>query len=154
MDTYEKKLKEHEKIRVSVRSEEEAFLDEFKRLRADVIRPAMEEIGNQLEARGHEVAISEREESTDSRGRTEDAKITMSFFPSDVERSVFRPDCTPSISFLTIGYKRKIRIHASNIMPNRGGSGGPRGEFDTAEITGDFVEAQVLKLLKEIFGEK
>jgi hypothetical protein len=40
------------------------------------------------------------------------------------------------------------------MMPNRGGSAGPRGEFTAEEIDSALVEREVLGVLEEIFDPK
>ena len=154
MDKYEQRLEEAKKRQEQIKSEEDVFLSEFTRLRKEVIHPRMEDIGNPLKERGHDYRISEEEESVDLEGRTRDARITMNIFPAGVDRSAYRPENTPSISFVATRYKKKIWAHSSNIMPNRGGSAGPRGEFNAEEITSDVVEREVLGVLKEIFDPK
>ncbi len=151
MDKYEQRLEEAKKRQEQIKSEDDVFLSEFRRLRKEVIYPRMEDIGNQLKARGHDYQISDEEESVDLGGRTRDARITMNIFPAGVDRSAYRPENTPSISFIATRYKKNIWVHGSNMMPNRGGSAGSRGEFNAEEITSDMVEGEVLGVLKEIF---
>jgi hypothetical protein len=154
MDKYGQRLEEAKKRQEQIKSEEDVFLSEFKRLRKEVIFPEMEDIGNHLKVRGHDYRIAEEEESLDSEGRTRDAKITINIFPAGVDRSAYRPEDTPSISFIATRYEKKIWVHGSNMMPNRGGSAGSRGKFNVEEITSDIVEREVLKVLKEIYDPK
>jgi len=86
MDKYGQKLAEAKKRQKQIRAEEDLFLTEFKRLRRKVIHPTMKNIGNQLKKRGHEYRISEQEESVGSEGKMRNAKITMSIFPTRVDR--------------------------------------------------------------------
>jgi len=151
MDKYGQRLAQGKKRLEQIKVEEDVFLTKFKRLRKKVIHPVMKDIGNQLKKRGHEYRISEQEESVDAEGRTRNAKITMSIFPKGLDQSAYRPENTPSISFIATRDKKKIWVHGSSIMPTRGGTAGSRGEFNAAEITGDAVEREVLGVLKEIF---
>lgn len=154
MDKYEQRLAEAKTKQEQIKLEEGAFLSEFKRLREEVIRTTMEEVGIHLKARGHDYRISEAEESVDAEGRTQDAEITFSIFPTGIDRSLYRPENTPSISFTAPRYKKKISVHGSNMLPNRGGSAGPRGEFKAEEIDSALVEREVLGVLEEIFDPK
>ena len=154
MDKYEQRLAATKTKQEQIKSEEETFLSEFKRLREEVIRTTMEEVGIHLKARGHDYQISEAEESVDAEGRTQDAEIIFSIFPAGIDRSLYRPENTPSISFTAPRYKKKISVHGSNMLPNRGGSAGPRGEFKAEEIDGALVEREVLGVLEEIFDPK
>ena len=130
MDKYGQRLEQTKREQEQIKVEEDAFLSEFKRLRKETIFPVMEDIGNQLKTRGHDYRISEEEETIDLEGRTRDAKITMNIFPAGVNRSAYRSENTPSISFIATRYKKKIWVHGSNIMPNRGGSAGPFGHAE------------------------
>ncbi len=151
MDKYGQGLAEAKKRQEQIKVEKDVFLTEFKQLRKKVIRPVMKNIGRQLKKRGHEYRISEQEESFDSGGRTRNAKITMIIFPKGVDRSAYRPENTPSISFIATRDKKKIWVHGSSMMPTRSGTAGSRGEFNAAEITSDVVGREVLGILKEIF---
>jgi len=151
MDKYHQKLAEAEGRQKQIKTEEDVFLTEFKRLRKKVIHRTMKSIGNQLKKRGHEYRISEQEESVDLEGRTRNANITMSIFPTGVDRSAYRPENTPSISFIATRHKKKVWIYGSSRMPSGGGTAGSRGEFNIAEISSDTVEREVLGVLKEIF---
>jgi len=150
MNKYGQRLAEAKKRQEKIKVEEDVFLTQFKRLRKKVIQPVMKSVGNQLKKRGHEYRISEQEESVDSEGRMRNAKIIMSIFPKGVDPSAYRPESTPSISFIATRDKKKIWVHGSSIMPTGGGTSGSRGEFNAAEITGDAVEREVLGVLKEI----
>ena len=151
MDKYKRRLTEAKKKQEQIKSEEDAFLKGFKRLRKEIIRPVMEDIGNHLKTQGHDYRISEEEESVDSEGRTRDAKITMSIFPAGVERAAYTTENTPSVSFFATRYKKKIWAHRSNMMPGRGGRAGGCGEFNSEAMTSDVVEREVLRVLREIF---
>jgi hypothetical protein len=151
MDKYGQRLAEAKKRQEQIKVEENIFLTEFKHLRKKVIHPVMKNIGNRLKKHGHEYQISEQEESVDLAGRARNAKITMSIFPAGVDRSAYRPENTPSISFIAARYKKKIWVHGSSLVPSGGGTAGSRGEFNVAEITSDAVEREVLGVLKEIF---
>ena len=151
MDKYGQRLAEGKKRLEQIKVEEDVFLTKFKRLRKKVIHPVMKDIGNQLKKRGHEYRISEQEESIDSEGRTRNAKITMSIFPKGLDQSAYRPENTPSISFIATRDKKKIWVHGSSRMPSGGGTAGSRGKFNAAEITSGIVEREVLGVLKEIF---
>jgi len=154
MDKYEQRLKEAKNKQEQIKSEEEAFLREFKRLREEVIRTSMEEIGNQLKTRGHDYRILETEESVDGEGKVINAEITMNIFPSGIDRSLYTPQNTPSITFTAPRYKKRICVEGSNIMPKREGAAGPRSEFKAEETNSALVEREVLGVLEEIFDPK
>ena len=155
MDKYQQKLAAAKMNQEKIRSEEDVLQSAFKQLEKEVIRPVMEDFGKQLKARGHEYQITEEEESLDREGKLRDASITMHIFPAGINRSAFRQENTPSISFIASRNKKKVLVHASNILPNRGGSAGARGgDLMVEEVTSDLVEQEILGVLNDIFAPR
>jgi len=151
MNKYDQRLKEAKEVKRQREAGGDVFLKEFERLQKEIIRPVMEDIGNELKTRGHKYRISEKEESSDSEGRVLDARISMSIFPSGINSSAYGSESFPSISFIATKWKRKIWVHENTMVPGRGGHGGSIGEFDSEEITGSIVEEKILEVLKKIF---
>ena len=145
--TFEQKLEKSKDAKEQRQSEEDVFSMEFKRIRTQVIRPAMEDIGNQLRARGHSSEISEVGDERSKR----DEKITMSITIGGVPTSAYTPENTVSVSFSHTGHTT-ISMHASTPMQNRRASGGLRGNYAASEITTDVVEKQILEVLGEVFS--
>jgi len=107
----------------------------------------MEDIGNQLKARGHNFEISEVGDERSKR----DAKITMSITIGGVPSSVYTPENTVLVSFSHTGHTT-ISIHASTPFQHRSGFAGPRGNYAISEITTDLVEKKILEVLEEVFS--
>ena len=147
LKTFEQKLAKSKDAKDQRQSEEDVFYMEFKRIRTQVIRPAMEDIGNQLKARGHNSDISEVGDERSKR----DAKITMSITMGGVPSSAYAPENTVSVSFSHTGHTT-ISFHASTPMQNRRGFTGLRGNFAASEITTDMVEKKILEVLEEVFS--
>ncbi len=147
LKTFEQKLAKSKDAKDQRQSEEDVFYMEFKRIRTQVIRPAMEDIGNQLKARGHNSDISEVGDERSKR----DAKITMSITIGGVPSSAYAPENTVSVSFSHTGHTT-ISFHASTPMQNRRGFTGLRGNFAASEITTDMVEKKILEVLEEVFS--
>ena len=122
LKTFEQKLAKSKDAKDQRQSEEDVFYMEFKRIRTQVIRPAMEDIGNQLKARGHNSDISEVGDERSKR----DAKITMSITMGGVPSSAYAPENTVSVSFSHTGHTT-ISFHASTPMQSRRGFAGLRG---------------------------
>ena len=151
MSKYDQRIAEAQQKREQGEREEETFLIEFRRLRKEVIRPVMEDIGNQLRKDNHEFRIFEREESEESEGRQRDAHITMNVYPKDINRGDFGSTSTPFIRFYAEKYKERISIYGSSIIPGWGGESTDYGEFETMKVTIDVVESKILEVLERIF---
>lgn len=152
LNQYDKKQADAQEVKVQQQTEEEMFLEEFKKLRKEVIRPVFESIGNELKGRGHDYKIDEQEITTDAQGRTLPPRINMKIYPSGVERSEYRSDTTPNISLVADLSKKNVYTHVSTIQPNRGGSAGARDFLAINEIDADTVEKHVLKAVTDIFS--
>ncbi len=154
LDDYDRGIGERQQAVKKTTIEEVSFVEEFKRLRAEVIRPILEEFGGELRQRGHEYEIKESESGKDDQGRTLPAYIGMAVYPKDFKRSEFTKlgADTPWVGFTAWTYEKKIAFGSSNIMPGRGGSSGSSSEHKIEELTHDLVMQQVAKGLKRIFG--
>lgn len=149
METFEQKLAKSKDAQERMQSEEDSFYVEFKRVRTEVIRPAMEDIGTQLEARGHTAKILE----VDDERSKQDAKMTMSITIGGVPSSAYAPENTVLVSFSHPG-GRTISIHASTPLQYRNGFAGLRGNYAASEITPELVEGKILEVLEEVFSPR
>jgi hypothetical protein len=145
MKQFEEKLAKSKDEKERRQSEEDASFIEFKRVRTEVIRPAMEDIGNELKARGHNSEISE---VGDERSKRE-AKITMRITIGGVPTSTYAPENTVSVSFSPMGHTT-ISIHAA-IPKSRSEFTAQRGSYAASEITTDLVQKKILEVLEEVF---
>jgi len=146
LKSFEQKLADSKDAKDLQQSKEDAFYIEFDRVRAQVIRPAMEDIEALLKARGHGCEISEAGDEK----RKRDAKITMSVTVG-VRTSTYAPENADSISFARTGHS-SITIHATTSVKTRRAFAGPRGNFAASEITTDLVQKTILEILEEVFN--
>lgn len=149
MNNFEQKMAKSKDAKEQRQSEEDTFYMEFKRVRTEVIRPAMEDIGNQLKARGHNSQITDVGDERSKR----DAKIIMSITIGGVPSSTYTPENTVSVSFSHTGHTT-ISIHASTPMQSRRGFAEQRGNYAASEITTDLVEEKILEVLEEVFSPR
>ena len=130
------------------RQEQQEFMREFGRLKKDVIWPAIADIGNQLTEYKNDFHVSEEDEYLDATANFSPASITLNIYPAFIDKALYKPESTPYISFVANKYGRKIGIMVSTMMPHEGGVIGSHGEFDTTEITPEFVEREIIEVLK------
>ena len=148
MQNFEQKLAKFKDAKDRLQSEEDAFYLEFKRIRTEIIRPAMDDIGNQLKAKGHTVEIAEVGDERSKR----DAKITLRVAIGGVPSSAYIPENTALVSFCHTGHTT-VSIQASTPAQHRSKFEGSRGNFALAEITTDLVEKKILEVLEEVFSQ-
>ena len=146
MQNFEQKLAKSRDAKDRQQSEADAFYLEFKRVRMEIIRPAMEDIGNQLKAKGHTVEIAEVGDERSKR----DAKLTLRVAIGGVPSSAYIPENTALVSFCHTGHTT-VSIQASTPAQHRSKFEGSRGNFALSEITTDLVEKKILEVLEEVF---
>jgi hypothetical protein len=137
-----KKERERQKM------EQEAFLAEFNRLKHDVIWPVIVDIGNELTKYGHDFHVSEEKEYTDAVASYHPSSITFNLYPLVTGKTFKRPESTPYVSFVADRYAQKVLIMVSTMMPGQGGVIGQHGSYDIEKITTDFVEKEIIEVLK------
>jgi hypothetical protein len=150
LDKYDSKISQARAFEERSRMEQEAFVADFERLADEVMRPAMDAIGNALRGRAHDFEVSARSERVDRQGRLLDARITMSVFPAGIPRDRYTSLNTPQVSFVCDRRARRIRVHDVTFMPTGTGRAASRGEWTIDRVTPAFVEKAILEFLKEI----
>lgn len=146
MQNFEDKLAKSRDAKDRQQSEAEAFYQEFKRVRTEVIRPSMDDIGAQLKAKGHTVDIAEVGDERSKR----DAKITLRVAIGGVPSSAYVAENSAAVSFCHAGHTT-VSIQASTPSQNKSEFAGSRGNYALAEITTELVETKVLEVLEEMF---
>jgi len=133
LDAHEKRRTEQANQTAEVVRQGGMFLSEFKLLRKDVIRLAMEEIGSELKVQGQECKISEADDPPN---------ITMSVFPGGR---------ASTLSFFAASNREKVISHTDNLP---GSQQLDSHEFSLNEITRDVIEREVVRFLKCVFDSK
>ncbi len=124
------------------------FSKNFEKLKHEIIWPVVVDIGNELSQYGHDYHVSEEKEFVDAIAAFHPANMTLNIFPGRLKDEFKKPDSAPYISFIANNYGKKVGIMVSTMMPGEGGSIGSHGEYDPSEITKEFVEAEIINILK------
>jgi len=148
MKQYDQDLAGLKSKKEAEQSAQNVFMAEFKRLEKEVIWPVLVDVGNQLNSYGHDYHVSQDDEYVDATAHYQPASITFSIYPATVDRSFYKPESTPYISFVANQYAQRIGIMVSTFMPDQGGTIGSHGEFETSQITKEFVESEIVNVLK------
>ena len=151
LDNYEKRRLEEEIKQEQIQTAKEIFLEHFKEVMENVIRPAMEEIGEILEQKGHHYNIKEQEYAVDRKGFIQEAHIEFNVFPTG-KTEKFQFDNHPSVSFATDTSSLKVEAHGSYMMPEIRGEKYHLGTFEISEIRADLVEKEILDILIKAFN--
>ena len=121
--------------------DEASFPGEFARLKASVIRPVFEAIGNTLlKERGHEFNVSE-----EAGGR-----ISIHIVPAGAKKSIHPYDWFPTLTFFGTPMAGTIGLHGRNMRPNSEPASGSRGIYAPAQVNESLVEKELMKFIGEI----
>jgi EAL domain-containing protein (putative c-di-GMP-specific phosphodiesterase class I) len=120
-----------EKLAVDVQQFQKAYQDAVQ----NTIRPAIQPILDQLKARGHGVEVKAELDGT----------ITVSIAPKDTRRA-------SSLMFQPSFHSKSVKLIGLNVAVRFGSTGGPRGEIALSALTKQVVEAEVMKVVGEVFG--
>ena len=118
----------------------ETTVEAFDNLARDVIRPAMEELGAELERKGHDYEIV----------IVPGQHITMYFYPPVLQRSAYSASCCPYVSFSSDPMTAEIHVVQSTLMPNGQGRAEATVAFSARQVTRPCVGAQILKVLENV----
>lgn len=152
LDAYNEKTdaaaaKKAEKI-----SKEVAFLEAFRKVITETIRPAFEEIVIVLKANGHEAIIAQSQESRATPGRSDKHEsLKLSVIPKG-HTKLHDHDSLPEVVFTADTSNERIRIYVSERMPGESGGSGSRGDHTLDQITPDFVVKLTLEMLGKTLG--
>jgi hypothetical protein len=150
LGTYDDRVASDERKLAAKRAADAAFPGLFATLRAETIRPAMQEFVDVLLTHGHEAAAREQEESSTTTGGVMLAGITLRVTPkpfafksADASRSFIE------VTFSANRNDRKVTVSSTNTIVNSGGNVGKRAEYDIEATTADVVAEHLLRTLQE-----
>lgn len=136
-----------------------AFVEEFYRIRESIIWPTMLEVGELLSKKGHDTRVDQTDDDLDPSGTGVEGSITMFFYPYGIGFDSSRANDYPFIRFVASRYSSAVWLHVNTWIPGRKvtdigftpGSSGPRGEYPLEALTAEFVQREVVSVVKEVF---
>jgi vancomycin resistance protein YoaR len=150
---YDAKLMEAERVEAAKRAAHAAFPERFLAFKTETIRPALEEMAEMLNERGHEATVRDQEESSSAVGGVKSAAVSLRVVPKPFARkSTETNPITIEVTFSANRSERKVTVSSTNTMASHGGSIGKRGEYEIDAVTVDVVANHVIQTLHEAFG--
>jgi hypothetical protein len=150
---YDTKLAEAERVDAAKRAADAAFPERFVAFKMETIRPALQEIADMLNERGHAASVREQEESSSTAGGVKSAAISLHVVPKPFAHKSLEPNPTTiEVTFSANRSERKVTVASTNTMIGHGGSVGKRGEYEMDAVTADIVANHVIQTLNEAFG--
>jgi hypothetical protein len=147
---YDARLLEEERAVAAKRADEAAFPARFATLRAETLRPAMQEFVDLLTARGHAATVIEREESSTTAGGFSHAAISLRVSPKPfADKSPETSKIFIEITFSGNRRDRKVSVSSTNTTINSSGNVGKRGEYPIEAVSAEVVAEEVIRTLQE-----
>ena len=150
---YDEKLAEAERVAAANSAAQAAFPERFATLRTGTIRPAIQEIADLLNERGHKASVHEQEESSTAEGGVKSAAVSLHVVPKPFTHKAAETSAI-EITFSANRSERKVAVSSRNTMMSHGGSVGKRGEYEVDAVTADVVASHAIQTLSEAFGGK
>lgn len=150
LGTYDEKLAEQTRVETAKRAAEAAFPGRFAVLKAETIRPVIQEFVDMLSGHGHEATAREQEESSSSAGGVSYAAIPLRVNPKPfAHKSTETNKSFIEITFSANRTERKVTVSSTNTMMSSSGSLGKRGEYELEAMTADLIADHLLQALQE-----
>jgi hypothetical protein len=152
---YDEKLAEAERVDAAKRAAQAEFPGRFAGLKTGTIQPAIQEIADMLNERGHRASLHEQEESSSAVGGVKSAAVSLRVVPKPfASRATETNPSVIEVTFSANHGNRKIAVSSTNTMVGHGGSIGKRGEYEIDAVTADVVAGHVIQTLSEAWGTR
>jgi hypothetical protein len=147
---YDARHVEEERVIAARRAADEAFPARFAALRAEILRPAIQEFVGVLSLHGHRASAIEQEEAATNTGGFSHAAISLRITPKPfAPKSPEANKAFIEITFSANRRERKVTVSSTNTTVNSHGNAGKRGEYEIEAMTADVVAEQVIRTLEE-----
>jgi len=131
-------------------SPEDAWVAKFNEHRTKVIRPTLEALGKEIEKRGHDFLIVEREFRRGNRAIPDEAVIRIDLFLSDEKsRTKINADRRPGLGFVTKHKVQSIAVMICDIT-SRGGVESKVGEVPIEKVDVNLIREKFVALFKRL----
>lgn len=153
----DRERKEQVAARENQREQDEASrLEQFNKLRDEIIQPALEEIAEFVRQQGWSAEVHFQEE----KARTDRGRATGSFDPPRIGIFFARTGNprwwsheTPHFSVIANKREGSVNFHASTIGEGHGGSSGGQGSVAIGELTKEFLQERVTAYLEKLMRD-
>ena len=131
-------------------SPEDAWVAKFNEHRAKVIRPALEALGKEIEKRGHDFLIVEKEFRRGNRAIPDEAQIRIDIYLSDEKsRTKINADRRPGLGFVTKHKAQSVQVMICDIT-SRGGVESKVGEVPIEKVDVSLIREKFIALFKRL----
>ena len=129
---------------------EDEWVAKFNEHRAKVIRPTLEALGKEIEKRGHDFLIVEKEFRRGNRAIPDEAQIRIDIYLSDEKsRTKINADRRPGLGFVTKHKAQTVAVMICDIT-SRGGVESKVGEVPIEKVDVTLIREKFVSLFKRL----
>ena len=153
LDSLLDRLEGNKKTAATAASPEDAWVAKFNDHRSKVILPTLEALGAEIDKRGHDFLISEREFRRGNRAIPDEAQIRIDIYLADEKtRTKINADRRPGLTFVSNHKAQSIQVLISDIT-SRGGVESKIGEFPIEKVDTAFIRDKFIALFKRLVAK-
>ena len=132
---------------------EDAWIAKFNEHRAKVIRPMLEGLGKEIEKRGHDFLIVEREFRRGNRAVPDEAQVRIDIYLADEKsRTKINADRRPGLGFVTKHKAQSVQVMICDIT-SRGGVESKVAEVPMDKIDVNLIREKFVALFKRLVAK-
>jgi hypothetical protein len=136
----------------NVSGAEDEWIEKFNAHRDKVIRPAMEQLGKEIEKRGHDFHIVSRDFRRGNRPLPDEASIRIDIYLADEKtRTKINADKRPHVGFATNHKKQTVNVVICDVT-SRGGVESKVAEFPLDKIDAPLIRDKFVALFKRLIA--
>ena len=155
LDKLEKTQKESAKNKAQAVKTEDAWVVKFDKLKHDVIRPALDALGQKVRAREHDYNIVETAfNRSDNRALPIESAIRIDIYLNNERtRTIIGQDRRPHLAFTTHHRSQMVQVTICDIT-SRGGVASKIGDFPLDKIDAAFIKEKFVALFKRLLAQQ
>ena len=154
LDKLEQGSKHSAQDKAKAATAEDAWVVKFDETRRKTIRPALESLGEQLRARGHDFNIVESPFKRGNRAVPDEASIRMDLYlASERTRTGIGMDRRPYLGFTTHHRSQTVQVTICDIT-SKGGVVSNIGEFPLEKVDATLVREKLVALFKRLLSQQ
>ena len=144
------KVEQRREAKAATETKEQEFVRTFREHCARSLKPALEQIAQHLGTKGMKTRIDEAYEQVGMHGgQSERTGLTIHLLMGEEGRHYASHE-QPHLSLHPDKHRQLVTLIQSTIRPGAGGTSGSIGEFNLAQLTGEFLQQKVYELVAEV----
>jgi hypothetical protein len=151
LTAYQDRLHDSQERATKTKNDRAAFVEAFRTLKTERIAPMLEDFVGQMNEAGHLASIVDQQEASDRNGQFTPASIALRVVPARIGDVAAQASGSARIEVTFAANQQTMKVLVSS-SHNANGAIGKRGDYELSDLTKEFVQANVLKTIREAFA--